>query len=176
LVRRRDWACRAALPLFQPNSDHLVKAKEGKKMRCLPKRDQPQTQERRKGSERSERGAVSRLCHTTALLLFLFFLISIPRVRLFSSFILPLPSLTIQGEYTWASNMSLMGAHDMYVCTPESFISSALIARPSLIPAHPAAPSSVGRSKVLQVLLSTQTNLHFEKTTVSGCQSRKFRD
>jgi hypothetical protein len=27
-------------------------------------------------------------------------------------------------------------------------ISSALIARPSLIPAHPAAPSSVGRSKV----------------------------
>jgi hypothetical protein len=37
-------------PLFQPNSNHLVKAKEGKKTRCLPKRDHPQTQERKKGN------------------------------------------------------------------------------------------------------------------------------
>jgi hypothetical protein len=72
-VCRRDWACRAALPLFQPNSNHLLKAKEGKKTRCLPKRDHPQTQERQKREANEANGGLSVACDTTALLFFFLF-------------------------------------------------------------------------------------------------------
>jgi hypothetical protein len=71
----------------------------------------PQTQE--KGSERSERGAVSRLWHDRPPFLFLFFLFFLSRACACFSFFFCRPSLYIKGEYTWAS-VCRWWAHTIY--------------------------------------------------------------
>jgi hypothetical protein len=92
LMRQRDWACRAALPLFQPNSNHLVKAKEGRKTRCLPKRDHPPNTRKGKRTKRTG-GCQPLVTRPPSFFIFIFLIFSIPRVRLFFFFLLPPVSL-----------------------------------------------------------------------------------